>query len=277
MRVSQRFVERAKTQLRRYQKAFESARARDVNESDTRVIISDFVADVLGFDKYSEVTTEFAVKSTFCDLAIKQKGKLKFLIECKSAGTDLKDNHLRQATDYAANEGVEWVLLTNGIEWHAHRVRFEQPIRADEVFQVNILDKDLKTSALLERLYLISREGTSATAIDDFWEHKEATSRYVVAQLLLGEDVIRTLRRQLRQLYSGIKVSEDEIMELLTNEVIKRDAIEGERAAAAAKSVRRSSRRRARSNGAPKVAPPVQPSASGAIAVPATVGPDAHA
>src|SRR6185312_14400907 len=134
MRVSKRFVDRAKPALRRYQKAFESAKSRDVNESDTRVIISDFVADVLGFDKYSEVTTELAIKSTFCDLAIKFRGKLKFLIECKSAGTNLKDNHLRQATDYAANEGVEWVLLTNGPEWHVHRMRFEQPIRTDEVF-----------------------------------------------------------------------------------------------------------------------------------------------
>ena len=49
---------------------------------------SDFVAEVLGFDKYSEVTTELAVKSTFCDLPIKFKGKLEFLIECplESAG-----------------------------------------------------------------------------------------------------------------------------------------------------------------------------------------------
>jgi hypothetical protein len=199
-----------------------------------------------------------------------------FLIECKSAGTDLKDNHLRQATDYAANEGVEWVLLTNGIEWHAHRVRFEQPIRADEVFQINILAKDAKPSALLERLYLISREGASATAIDDFWEHKEATSRYVVAQLLLGEAVVRTLRRQLRQLYSGIKVADDEIVSLLTNEVIKRDAIEGERAAAAAKSVRRGSRRRTRSNGSTKAAPPVQATAPGATVPPTTNRSDAR-
>jgi len=176
MKVSKRFIDRAKSQLRRYQKAFESARARDINESDTRVIISDFLADVLGFDKYSEVTTEFAVKSTFCDLAVKMKGKLKFLIECKSAGTDLKDNHLRQATDYAANEGIEWVILTNGGEWHAHRIRFEQPIRADEVFSVNLLEREAKTSTILEKLYLISREGTTATAIDDFWEHKEATA-----------------------------------------------------------------------------------------------------
>lgn len=247
MPVSKRFADRAKSNLRRYQKAFESARARDINESDTRVIISDFFADVLGFDKYSEITTELAVKSTFCDLAVKLNGKVKFLVECKSAGTDLKDNHLRQATDYAANEGVEWVLLTNGVEWHAHRVRFEQPIRADQAFSVNLIDTDAKPAGILEKLYLISREGLVATAIDDFWEHKEATSRYVVAQLLLSAPILSAIRRQLRSLYPGLKVTEEEIAALLSMEVIKRDAIEGERAETAHKILKRSARRRSRS------------------------------
>jgi predicted type IV restriction endonuclease len=246
MRVSKRFVDRARPALRRYQKAFESARSRDVNESDTRVIISDFVAEVLGFDKYSEVTTEFAVKSTFCDLAIKVKGKLKFLVECKSAGTNLKDNHLRQATDYAANEGVEWVLLTNGPEWHAYRVRFEQPIRADQVFAINLLDVAAKSSELLERLYLVSREGTAATAIDEYWEQKEATSRYVIAQLLLSDHTLGSLRRQLRRMYPGVKITEEDLAKLLTSEVVKRDTLEGDRAEEAVRIVKRHARRRAK-------------------------------
>jgi hypothetical protein len=43
MNVSKRFSDRARANLRRFQKVLESARARDVNESDTCVIISDFV------------------------------------------------------------------------------------------------------------------------------------------------------------------------------------------------------------------------------------------
>ena len=44
-RVSKRFLDRAKANLRRYQKVLEGARARDVNESDTVVIVTDFLAD----------------------------------------------------------------------------------------------------------------------------------------------------------------------------------------------------------------------------------------
>ena len=76
MKVSKRFVDRAKPALCRYQKILESARRRDVNESDTSVIVSDILTDVLGYDKYEEVTTELSVRSTFCDLAIKIHGRL---------------------------------------------------------------------------------------------------------------------------------------------------------------------------------------------------------
>jgi hypothetical protein len=87
-----------------------NARSRDVNESDTVVIVTDFVAEVPGYDKYSEITTEFSVRSTFCDLAIKLDTELRYLIEVKSAGTDLRENHLRQAVDYAANQGITAVI-----------------------------------------------------------------------------------------------------------------------------------------------------------------------
>lgn len=244
MIVSKRFAERAKTSLRRYQKILESARARDVNESDTCVIVSDFLADVLGYDKYSELTTEFAIRSTFCDLALKLNGRVHFLIEVKSVGTDLKDNHLRQACDYAAKEGVEWVLLTNGITWKAHRLRFEQPVRNEEVFEIDLLDPAVKPSQLIERLYLISREGAASTAIADYWQHKEATSRYVIAQLLLEPAVTGPIRKLLRAQFSGLKISEDEVADLLKNEVIKRDALEGDKAVAAQRLVRREARKR---------------------------------
>jgi hypothetical protein len=42
-------------------------------------MIADFLADVLGYAKYTEITTEFAIRGTYCDLAIKMDEKLCFL------------------------------------------------------------------------------------------------------------------------------------------------------------------------------------------------------
>lgn len=245
-RVSKRFLDRARGNLRRYQRVLETARSRDVNESDTCVIVSDIIADLLGYDKYSEVTTEFAIRSTFCDLAVKLDGRVQYLIEVKSIGTDLKDNHLKQAVDYAANQGVDWVLLTNGVVWQAYRLRFEKPIQHDEVFTLDFLDPAAKPAQLLEKLYLISREAAGSSALGSYAQQKEATSRYVISQLLLDDSVLITVRRQLRRLFPGVRVGAEEIAGLLRNEVLKREVLEGERAGAAEKLVRRASRKQQR-------------------------------
>lgn len=244
--VPSRFEVRAKTGLRKYQRILESARKRDVNESDTSVIVKDMLSDILGYDKYEDITTEVAIRSTFCDLAVKVRGRLQYLIEVKSIGTDLKDNHLRQAIEYGSREGVEWIILTNGVAWQAHRIRFEQPIDHDLVFQIDLLDQSSKTAEILERLYLISKEAGNASQIDLYWKHKEATSRYVVAQIILQAPSLAMIRRQLRGLFPGLKVSEDEIRKLLIAEVLKRDILEGDRADAAEKTVKRAERRRRR-------------------------------
>ena len=39
--------------------------------------------------------------------------KIQYLIEAKAIGTTLKPTHIKQAVDYGANEGVDWVILTN--------------------------------------------------------------------------------------------------------------------------------------------------------------------
>jgi hypothetical protein len=168
------------------------------------------------------------------------------LIEVKSIGTELKDNHLKQAVDYAANQGVDWVLLTNGVIWRAYRLRFEKPIQHDEVFSVDLLDPATKPSQLLEKLYLISREAAGSAALGSYARQREATSRYVVAQLLLDDSVLTTVRRQLRRLFPGVRVGTDEIAAFLRNEVLKREVLEGERADAAEKLVRRASRKHQR-------------------------------
>src|SRR3954469_6388957 len=245
MKVSKRFVDRAKPALRRYQKVLESAKRRDVNESDTSVIVSDMLTDILGYDKYQEVTTELSVRSTFCDLAIKIHGRLQYLIEVKSIGTELKENHLRQAIEYGSREGIEWILLTNGHLWQAHRIRFEQPIDHDLVFEVDLLS-DAKPADLLETLYLVSREAGNATVIDLYWQSKEATSRYVLAQLLLSDPALHVIRRQLRSLFKGTKITPEELAVVLQTEVLKREVLEGDKAVAAAKTVKRAVRRRRR-------------------------------
>jgi hypothetical protein len=69
----------------------------DVSESDTVVIIVDMLADVLGYKKYSEITTEHSVRGTYVDLAVKVGNDVQFLIEAKAIvrSTPLCPTHRR--------------------------------------------------------------------------------------------------------------------------------------------------------------------------------------
>ena len=120
--------ERLVAGIKQFQPILASARARDVNEADTVTIVKDMLAHVFGYDKYSELTSEFAIRGTYCDLATKIDGALATLIEVKAIGLELKDSHVKQAVDYAANQGVEWVMLTNGVYWRVYHVIFGKPI-----------------------------------------------------------------------------------------------------------------------------------------------------
>jgi hypothetical protein len=115
--IPKRVEDRLITRLKKFQPILAVAKSRDVNESDLVVILNDVFADVFGYDKYFKVTSEFSIRGTFCDLAIKLENKIEVLIEAKAPGIELKDPQIKQAVDYAANQRVDRVVLTNGIQW----------------------------------------------------------------------------------------------------------------------------------------------------------------
>lgn len=233
--------------IKRFQPILDSARARDVSEADTVTIVKDILAEILGYDKYSEVTSEHLIRSTYCDLAVKLDGKLSWLIEVKSAGADLKDQHIKQAVDYAANQGCEWVALTNGHRWCIYRVAFAKPISHNLVLDINLSTLNHRKDADLELLWIISKEGWLKSHLDDYAAQREALSPHTVGAILLTAPMLSTLRRELRRVSPDARIETEEIARVLQADVIKRDVLEGEHAIAATRLVARSTKRHLRS------------------------------
>jgi predicted type IV restriction endonuclease len=232
---------RIKTEVKRYRGIIESAKLRDVNEADTSIIVTGVLADVLGWDRFTDVTREYCVRNTFCDLAVKVDGRVKIFVEVKAIGLSLKDTHLRQVVDYATKEGVDWVILTNGAIWKVFKVLYEKPINQQEVFEVDLVDTALRPAALVDKLYLITKEGVSKSAIASYHEQKQATSRFMIAATLLSEPVVEALRREIRRVSGGVRLEADELQEILKAEVLKREVLEGDQAKEASDRVRRAS------------------------------------
>lgn len=244
MAVPKRVADRIERTLRAFQAILEQQRSRDVSEADTVTIVKDVLSEVFGFDKYAELTSEHSIRGTYCDLAVKVEGKLAFLIEVKAIGLELKDSHVKQAIDYAANQGCEWVVLTNGIDWRLYHVLFKKPIDKQEIAHFNLLTARARSDEDIEKMYLLTREGFTKSSLADYRDRKDATSRYMIAAIILNSDAVQSaIRREIRRA-TEIAVDEAGIDKMLRDEVIKRETIEGPEAEAANRRVAKSADRR---------------------------------
>ncbi len=241
MAIPKKVTQRLISVFGRYSKVLEVAFNRDVNEADTVTIVKDILSDVFGFDKYSEITSEFSIRGTYVDLATTVDGKVQYLVEVKAIGLSLKENHLRQAVQYGATHGIPWVVLTNGREWEIYRVMFEQPVREELVAKFCWPETNPKKADDQDRLWLLCREGMQKAAIEDFHALVQVINRFTVAAIICSEPVVNVIRKELRRLADNAKVESDTIQELLL-EVLKRDVLEGDDATAANKRLAKSAR-----------------------------------
>ena len=108
---------------------------------------------------------------------------------------------------------------------------------------LNFLNLDPKVDSDLESLYLLSRESQGKSLLDEYYEQKQALSKYCIGALLLTEPVLAVVRRELKRMSPDVKIEIEEIQSVLSQEVIKRDVIEGEKALEAGRKVTRAANR----------------------------------
>lgn len=262
--VPKRVADRLSLGLKRYQPVLDAAKARDVNESDTSMIVSDMLAEFFGYDKYTEVTRELCIRGTYCDLAIRIDQKFQFLIEVKAIGTELKEQHVKQVVDYAANQGIEWVALTNAVSWKVFRVSFGKPIDKALVLDIDLLSLSPKDDDHIAKLFLLTRESILKSALVAYHDQKQATSKFILSAVILSDPVLEVIRRELRRLSPDVKVEVDDVRAAVMQEVLKREVIEGEQADHARKRVQRVANRMLRSKKEseepePEATPPERP------------------
>lgn len=229
LKIPKKVLERIISNLKTYQQIALSHKTRDVSEADTVTLVKDILAYCFGFDKYLELTSEQQIRGTYCDLAVKIDGKIKYLIEVKAAGVGLNEAHLRQAVGYAANEGIEWVVLTNACEWRLYRIKFAQPIDHEEISSFSLLDMNPKKEDDIAKMFLLCKEGIGSDAMDSYHQHIQVVNKFTIAQMILMEPVVSTIRREIRKYYPDIKLEAEQVTDILINDVLKREVVEGEK------------------------------------------------
>ena len=244
--INTKITERLTKGLKKFQPVLRKAQAADLNESDTVTIITDMLCELFGYDKYEHITSEFAIKRTYCDLAIKLQDKVPLLIECKAVGIDLKNEHIRQATNYAANSGVTWVVLTNGIVWKVYHLSFSNAVENELIYEFNLLEMSAKKQSDVEMLYYLCLEAfakNSKATLDDLRAQKQILNRFIVGRVMLTDAGLDSIRKCLKKLYPDIKVSNEELQTLICSEIFKREITDSEQAVEAKKAVAKQERK----------------------------------
>jgi len=187
--------------LKRLNKPTLMLREKDAAEADTRHLVTDFLVEVLGYDKYENLTAEFNVKGDWADYGIRIEKQLFAFVEVKRITQKLSVTHLRQVESYALKEGVQWAILTNAQVWQVYYV---QPVKGQQsevalIFEVDVLDDSIRPGQKVDQLFLICKESIIRGLLDDFRSAQNAISPKTLKPVLLSDDVLSAVRKEVRK------------------------------------------------------------------------------
>lgn len=181
-------IEEIQTKLRKYRRT-------GIKEYPTRMIFIDPLLDALGWDVRDpdEVELEYpTIDSKAVDYALKLNGQPVILLEAKALDDQLNDvKALTQVVGYAANDGIDWCILTNGIRYRIYRSSEKVPAPQKLLYEVSIDPDDVRGQSIEQVLALLGRFS------------KAAMSKGVLDEI--GDELFTTakVRRALDQLFTA--------------------------------------------------------------------------
>jgi len=200
MLTSTKFQKLTQT-IKNYRKQFLDGKLADLDESGTRIMINNFLSEVLGYKPLEEIKTEYMIKGTYADYVIQINKTRHFLVEVKALSFDLSEKHLRQTINYGANEGIEYALLTNGKSFEFYKIIFEQPISQRLIFSLDLSDlTKLKDNA--NYLQHLHRDSVVKNEFVPLWNKCEAFDSTNVAGIICSEPVLNAIKKLIKQKYN---------------------------------------------------------------------------
>jgi hypothetical protein len=208
---TQNQIKNLTVRLKKYKKKYIKKRYGDLDESATRLMVNSFLTDVLGYIELDEIKTEYRIRGEYADYVIQLARKKHFVVEVKSIQIDLNDKHLRQSTNYAANEGIDWIILTNGKQVALHKVLFGKPITSRKIFDFDLSNPD-DFKKVPEFLVYLTKKSVEKNELLDFWKRFEALEPVQLSKSLYDVYVIKFLKKVLKQ-KANLSFSEFDILD----------------------------------------------------------------
>lgn len=207
-------IQSLRESLKTYKKKYLRKEFSNLDESATRIMTNNFLTEILGYKELEEIKTEYRIRSEYADYVIQLKRKKHFVVEVKSIDIDISDKHLRQSLSYAANEGIDWILLLNGREVQLYRVNFGKPVTTTLIFKLDLMNSDdLKKAP--ELIWNLTKRAVERGELETFWKRTNALNPVNLAKLLYSEEVVKRLRNDLKE-QTGIYFQMEDVAESLS-------------------------------------------------------------
>ena len=200
----------------------ESLRRHELKETPTRTIVIDPLLEALGWDVRDpdEVQLEYpTVDGKSVDYALKLNRKPSLLVEAKALDDSLSNvKDITQVVGYAANDGIAWCILTNGIIWKVYH-SIEKAQAPDKLMYEVCLDPKasdgLTVEQLAEKMWRFSREEMAKGTLDAMGERVFTDGKVRKALASLFRDPPRPLLNIVRKAMTDQSISPQKIKESL--------------------------------------------------------------
>lgn len=199
--------------LKEYKKKYLRKEFSALDESATRIMTNNFLTEILGYQELVEIKTEYRIKSEYADYVVQLKRKKQFVVEVKSIDLDLNERHLKQSLSYAANEGIDWILLLNGREVQLYRVNFGKPVTTTLICKLDLLDNDDFKKAP-ELIWYLTKKAVQRGELEMFWKRTNVLNPSNLAKILYSEEIVKRLRNDLKD-QTGIYFQLEDVAESL--------------------------------------------------------------
>ena len=207
--------------LRRFKKPLTDLVERDANEGDTRLLVTDFLCDGAGLRQVRGPHDGVRGQGRVRRLRRAHRQAARRLHRGQARARQAQRRHLRQVETYAVNEGVEWVILTNGQAWQVYHVAAAtgQQVSTQLVLEVDLLD-DSTPASKVEKLFHLHRAALKHHTIDEVWTRRAATSPTALTAAILSDKVIEAIRSEVRR-NTKVNATPDALRAVIRDEIVR--------------------------------------------------------
>ena len=208
-------IETLRVQLERHRKE-------GLKEYPTRTIFIDPLLGALGWDVRDpdEVELEHpTVDGKSVDYAMKVNRKVVLHVEAKQLGDPLDDvKSITQVVGYAANDGIDWCVLTNGVRYKVYKASEKASAPDKLLFEVSINPADsngMTVEELARQFSRLSRESMAKGLLDQLGTEVFTTGKVRKVLDRLFAETPASFIRLIRKTMSDASVSPSQIEQAL--------------------------------------------------------------